>query len=253
LVADRFLVKKQQTLFEKMELTDLRKSKILEEIDADTELIALVYLSSAISVWQDDRKKMTFFATHYFTLILERVARYFACTLEELKYLTCLEVENLLANDRALSFPLNRRVQNCAFVWHESSVDVFTDEDLISTLKDTVRVKDDFILNELKGLIASPGKVVGRVRVLDVIEKLDDFENDEILVAVMTRPDFLSAMKKAKAIVTDEGGVTSHAAVLSREFNIPCVVGTKMATNYLRDGDFVEVDAFNGIVKKLPN
>ena len=57
------------------------------------------------------------------------------------------------------------------------------------------------------------------------------------------------AIKKAKAIVTDEGGVTSHAAVVSRELGIPCVIGTKLATKVFKDGDFVEVDAEKGIVK----
>lgn len=72
-----------------------------------------------------------------------------------------------------------------------------------------------------------------------------------ILVAVTTHPDYVPAMRKAVAIITDEGGITSHAAIVSREFCIPCIVGTKMATKILNDGDLVEVDANNGVVKKL--
>ncbi|KKT96776.1 MAG: Phosphoenolpyruvate synthase [Parcubacteria group bacterium GW2011_GWC2_45_15] len=71
------------------------------------------------------------------------------------------------------------------------------------------------------------------------------------MVTQMTRPEFLPIMKKAGAIVTDEGGITSHAAILSRELNIPCVIGTQVATNRLNDGDEVEVDAFQGIVRLL--
>jgi pyruvate,water dikinase len=67
----------------------------------------------------------------------------------------------------------------------------------------------------------------------------------------MTRPDFMPIIRHARAIITNEGGLTSHAAVISRELNIPCVLGTKVATRILKDGDFVEVDANRGIIKKL--
>ena len=65
----------------------------------------------------------------------------------------------------------------------------------------------------------------------------------------MTRPEFVPLMKRASAIVTDEGGITCHAAIVSRELNIPCIIGTKIVTKVLKDGDEVEVDADNGVVK----
>lgn len=67
----------------------------------------------------------------------------------------------------------------------------------------------------------------------------------------MTRPEFVPLMKKAAAIITDEGGITCHAAIVSRELNIPCIIGTRIATKVLKDGDYIEVDADNGIVKIL--
>ena len=73
----------------------------------------------------------------------------------------------------------------------------------------------------------------------------------EILVTGMTRPQIAHLCHKALAIVTDEGGITSHASIISREFNIPCVVGTSNATKLLRTGDFVEVDAALGSVRKI--
>ena len=72
----------------------------------------------------------------------------------------------------------------------------------------------------------------------------------DILVAPATNPDVVPAMKKAAAIVTDAGGVTSHAAIISRELGVPCLIGTKISTKVLKDGDYVEVDAeTNGVVK----
>ena len=73
----------------------------------------------------------------------------------------------------------------------------------------------------------------------------------EILVAPKITPKYVPAMEKAIAIITDEGGLLSHAAIVSREMGIPCVVGTKIATQVLKDGDRVEVDANKGIVRKL--
>ena len=66
-----------------------------------------------------------------------------------------------------------------------------------------------------------------------------------------TTPDFVPAVKIAAAVITDYGGITSHAAIVSREFGVPCVIGTKIATKVLKDGDRVEVDAEKGIVKKI--
>ena len=76
-------------------------------------------------------------------------------------------------------------------------------------------------------------------------------EKGNIMVAHTTFPALIPAMKKAAAIVTDDGGITCHAAIVARELKIPCVVGTKIATQVLKDGDLVEVDADKGIVKIL--
>jgi phosphoenolpyruvate synthase/pyruvate phosphate dikinase len=91
--------------------------------------------------------------------------------------------------------------------------------------------------------------VTGRVKVVRKLSELNKVENGDVLVAKMTTPDYMMAIHKAVAIVTDEGGVTCHAAIVSREFNLPCIVGTKNATQVLSDGDIVEVDADHGIVR----
>ena len=80
-------------------------------------------------------------------------------------------------------------------------------------------------------------------------KQIGELKKGEILVSSMTIPDFLPAMKKAAAIVTNEGGVLCHAAILARELKKPCITGTKFATHILKDGDYIEVDANNGIVK----
>ncbi len=105
--------------------------------------------------------------------------------------------------------------------------------------------------SELKGMVASSGKATGIVRVINKVSEFGNFQKGDILVSAMTRPEFLPIMEKAAAIVTDEGGITSHAAIVSRELGIPCIIGTQTATRVLKTGQKVEVDAINGIVKIL--
>jgi phosphohistidine swiveling domain-containing protein len=104
---------------------------------------------------------------------------------------------------------------------------------------------------ELKGELAYGGKVRGRVRLILDIKDSPKFKKGEILVTRMTDPSYISIMKLSKAIVTDIGGITCHAAIVSREMKKPCIVGTKTATQVLKDADLVEVDATNGVVRRL--
>jgi pyruvate,water dikinase len=102
---------------------------------------------------------------------------------------------------------------------------------------------------EIRGNVAYPGKVRGPVRVVLTGKDIGKVKRGDILVAVMTFPHFVPAMEKAAAFVTDEGGILCHAAIVSREMKKPCVIGTKIATKVLRDGQLVEVDATKGVIK----
>jgi len=119
----------------------------------------------------------------------------------------------------------------------------------------------DFIKNEEKesvshgdqveGLPVFPGNVKGTVKVVLSKQQTGKINKGDILITQMTTPDYITVIEKAAAIVTDLGGITSHAAVISREFQKPCIVGTKVATKIFKDGDLVEVDANRGTVRKL--
>lgn len=101
------------------------------------------------------------------------------------------------------------------------------------------------------GVVVSKGKASGRVSV--VLQKSDfsKVQDGDIIVASMTRPDYSPILSKAAGIVTNEGSITCHAAIISRELGIPCIIGTNIATKVLKDGDLVEVDAINGVVRKV--
>ncbi|MDD4900878.1 MAG: PEP-utilizing enzyme [Patescibacteria group bacterium] len=130
-----------------------------------------------------------------------------------------------------------------------------TDKEIILTGKKA----DDFLkknlpqeeagnVNFIQGRPAFGGYAKGRVKAIDIAAGAS-LRKRFILVTSMTTPDFVPLLKMADAIVTDEGGLTCHAAIISRELKIPCIVGTKIATKVLHDGDLVEVDADKGVVK----
>ena len=102
----------------------------------------------------------------------------------------------------------------------------------------------------LHGLGVGPGSVSGRVRVLTSPDDSGVLEKGEILVAAMTSPDWVPLMRRAAAVVTDAGGMTSHAAIVSRELGIPCIVGTRLATKVLRTGMVVTVNARDGTISE---
>jgi len=120
----------------------------------------------------------------------------------------------------------------------------------ITTIRETGERKE--VIEEgkmlLKGLGASPGVASGHVKIVKETKDITKVEQGDILVAVMTTPDMVPAMKRASAIVTDEGGMTCHAAIVSRELGVPAVVGTKNATKVLKDGMLVTVDGEKGVV-----
>lgn len=115
--------------------------------------------------------------------------------------------------------------------------------------------KIDSVAREIRGKTGNKGFYRGTVKIIptdtrvNYSKTLRQMKKGQVLVSGTTGPDLILACKKAGAIVTEEGGIISHAAVISRELDIPCVVGTRIATKILKDNDVVEVDATKGIVK----
>ncbi|MFC1728614.1 PEP-utilizing enzyme [Nanoarchaeota archaeon] len=103
--------------------------------------------------------------------------------------------------------------------------------------------------NEFTGTVVYKGNAKGKVRIVNGFKDLSKIKGGNIFVTEMTNPNYTVALKKSAAIITDEGGSLCHAAITSRELQKPCIVGTKIATQVLKDGDLVEVDADNGVVR----
>jgi len=168
----------------------------------------------------------------------------------EIKNCLFSEIKEILLNDKKPDLnEIKKRIKFYNFVYQDTKFEINFNRDLIE--------KIELDLKEVKGKVAYPGKIKGNVKViLNSISKRTAQENKEIkegviLVTGNTSPDLVPIIKKVSAIVTDEGGLLSHAATISREFKKPCVIGTKIATKIFKDGDYIEVDANKGIVRKI--
>lgn len=148
---------------------------------------------------------------------------------------------------------IKKRKNGCAFY-----EDADTDKIIFHYNKNflsQVGIKAEIIKkqNEITGVIACKGLARGRVYIINTPIDINKFKEGGIVVSTSTKPSMVPVLTKCGGIVTDEGGLSCHAAIISRELNKPCVIGTKIATKILHDGDLVEVDANKGIVKILKN
>jgi phosphoenolpyruvate synthase/pyruvate phosphate dikinase len=150
-----------------------------------------------------------------------------------------------------------KRVNGYAIISENGSVKIITDkEEIYKKLYELVpEIKAEMnlpMVSWLRGNIASIGKAIGRAVIVNSIEDISKVKMGDILISPTTTPDYTPALNKVAAIITDEGGVLCHAAIMAREFGIPCITGTKIGTKFFKDGDSVLVDANNGICNKLP-
>ena len=190
----------------------------------------------------------------YYYLLLpfwHELERRLGISVYDLNHLLLTEIEALLSGQKISKKIIQDRKRKYAIIMEKGKLFVLAGSSAQKLEKKFSQPALNHKLFKIKGKSASRGKIIGRVRLIYHQGEFKKFKTDEILVTVMTHPEFLSIMKRAKAIVTDEGGITCHAAIVARELNIPCVIGTKIATQVFNDGDLVEVDADKGIVRKI--
>jgi phosphohistidine swiveling domain-containing protein len=166
--------------------------------------------------------------------ILRRVGELYNIPFSELQYYT---IQSLIEGNP------KRYSENHTLACYKEEA-FFGEEPLIE--EEEVKEAD-----HVKGNIACKGLVRGVVKIVRIVSDLSKVKEGDILVTQMTFPAFITAMKRAAAFVTDEGGLTCHAAIVAREMKKPCIIGTKVATRIFKDGDLVEVDANEGVVKKI--
>ncbi len=215
------------------------------------EWLVMAHEMSFVKDQRDDYRRL---GSHNIQPLYHEMARRAGVTIKEITHLIKREMLEYLSTGKlpVSKSVLKSRVKGYILLRKFGGhLDIFNGPEMRKVLKREMGSRQVNEERLLPGIIGSRGKASGQVQVIYTKHDLRKIKPHDVMVAVTTHPDFVPAMRKACAIVTDEGGITCHAAIVARELAIPCVVGTKMATKILKDGDRVEVDAFKGIVKKV--
>jgi len=247
---------KKEIYSELSKLGDFETNKInkLSQIKAkniftQTDFIKLESLGK-IALAVDKRKAANLLGNYWIVKYIKSICQEHYLPYNDVVFLLPKELEQITSKQKTLKdFPIKERKVCSAIIKTYKDIKIVHGKAAVK-IRETIEPPINEDISTLKGTPASNGIIIGRVKVLNFSTE-KEFNQGEILVTSMTRPDFVPHMKKAAAIVTDEGGVTCHAAVISRELKVPCIIGTKIATRVLKDGDMVKVDANKGTIKKL--
>ncbi|MFH1292037.1 MAG: PEP-utilizing enzyme [bacterium] len=187
--------------------------------------------------------------------ILVEVSKRFKIDKNLLYYCSVHEIADWLIKDQPMDLTeLKERSQYCIWIAHdENRAEVLIGQTAQNFLKEIKTIQDqeaEDVLN-IHGTVASTGYAQGRVKIVNKAEEIYKVEPGDILVSVATHPALLPAMKKAVGFITDSGGLTCHAAIVAREMQKPCIIGTKIATKVLKDGDLVELDTKKGDIRRI--
>lgn len=228
------LIKKREGIIKKLKLSD--KQKLFFDQWGEF-MITKIY-----------RRYAQLFALYRMVPVVEEIGNRLGLTIKETKFMTTEEIYTALFKKQINKDEIKKRVEFTVY-YTDKNEHTFYIGSQAKQAADLIQTEKIEAVSEIKGQCGARGHAKGKVVIVNVIEDIQKMKQGDVLVSIATQPDLLPAMKKASAFVTDQGGVTSHAAIVAREMKTPCVIATKIATKVLHDGDLVEVDADKGIVK----
>lgn len=255
---DKEHLMKKDVKKEKQELKE-KQEKVLKQ---NPKLRRLAEISQRIALSRTEVKSCWGGTDWYFIFLFNQIAKRTKENIYNLqKYYLIEEVEDLLLKKKKLSKKEMEKRDKCFVgLWKNGKASYYSGDRAEKIAKQELGpLYKISATNELKGTSANPGKFSGVARILyagnmeNVREVRKSFKKGEILITEMTQPNIMDIASKAGAIVTDEGGMLSHAAIISRELKIPCIVGTHFATTLIKNGDKIRVDANKGVVRVLNN
>lgn len=210
------------------------------------------YFFQMLTYWREYRKQINLMGIHLMHYILFSIEQKTGIPYKYLKHLTFDEIPNILKG-LITRDQMQKRYEEGVVLstigGHSKLIEGKEANSIFDEMEK--RIKGQSMEKILAGRVACQGYAKGIARIVLGQEDFPKFKEGEILVTGMTRPEFVPLMKKAAAIVTNEGGITCHAAIVSRELGKPCIIGTQKATHVIKDGDLIEVRANHGTVRIL--
>jgi len=244
----------------RMQLNLIEKNKIdiqkqQEKLEAELRLTddekRLFGMGKKLVYLKGYRKEQIFHILSLVEPFLEEIGKRIGLILAEVRFLTQEEMADALLKKKDFKKIVQKRKEYCVYFMDNGVVKILTDDEAKAFVKRVRQMKIDLDLKELRGMCAQKGEAKGIVKHVANPEDMKKFNKGDILVSAATNPMIVPAMERAGAIVTDEGGLTCHASIVSRELGVPCIIGTKIATKVLKEGEFVHVDASKGIITIL--
>jgi phosphohistidine swiveling domain-containing protein len=242
-----------QEIKERPQKVAQKRERLIAEYNLSLEQQRIYNIAADIVYLKGYRKDCLFHGFYATSFILKEIAKRRSLSLNQMYLLTDSEVVDILVHEKEITADvINPRMGFT--VWTRNvgeDYQIFTGEEA-KEIFSRMNIKEEVIdsnISEMQGTTACSGTASGIVKIVNVPEDISKMEEGDIMVSHSTFPSLVPAMKKAAAIITEDGGITCHAAIVSRELGTPCVTGIKTATKVLKDGDFVEVNASEGIVR----
>lgn len=219
---------------------------VCQQLNFSKSDIEIIHLTQEYVHFRTYRLDMLFLSEFSAKNIFDEIALRLKTPYEDLVLLAPWEITDSLKEGIETLDIIKNRKKSYSILVEDYVVSIYSGEDVEKFKEYTVTDS-----KPIQGTVAYPGNVRGRVKVILSKADFNKLQEGDILVTHMTTPDFVPLMKKCAAIITDEGGITCHAAIVSRELGKPCLIGTKTATQSLKDGDMIEIDTDAGIVRIL--
>lgn len=233
------IIQKQKGIFTELGI-DRKHQKLFRALQIATHTI--------------DYKKETLTQSHFAVQkLMDEIQKRLRLTRKQTMRLTLEDIRNAFVNKESVDKKiLDERYKLTVDLVYDNKSKYMWGKDATKFLREQGLTKKKIKESkETKGICASGGKTIGSAKIIKSPKEFKKMKNGDVLVTYMTTPEYVPVMRKASAIVTNEGGLTCHAAIVSREMNIPCIVGTKNATGIFKDGDKLEIRANHGVARKI--
>ncbi|MFH1509446.1 MAG: PEP-utilizing enzyme [bacterium] len=227
-----------------------KQNKIINSLSLDDYEKFIIRNAKQAVFYKAIRREYQSWSYYLIVDLLQEIAKRLRLSLQQVRMMFPAEIAKGLQSKSLNLKKINSRIKLVVYGQIDNKKFCYDGSSATAFVRDNFPLSKKYSLKkELTGTTAYRGKVTGVAKIINRPEEIKKMISGNILISAATNPNLMSAIRIAKAIITDEGGLTCHAAIVSRELQIPCVVGTKIATEVLKDGDEVEVDATNGKVK----
>ena len=224
------------------------QAKKIKELSIDQKFQQLFEIAQGIVFSKGFRKDSMFYGYYCQEFISREIARRLYLSIDQVRNIYYWELEDILLNKKKVADKLTARLNYHICLIGQKKKNVISGQTAKNFMA-SLEIKQEQIAGDIKELLgdcASPGKVRGIARIVNTQADMELFETGNILISISTSPDLMPAIRKSAGIITDIGGMTCHASIVSRELGKPCVVGTKIATKVIKNGDLLELNATHG-------